>query len=489
MQMRSVPGRQSGIDTGSGTGAGSRHMKGGEADKVQTTALRKRIWGWFFFDWAQQPYATLGLTFIFAPYFAAVATDALVAQGTSLGDAKVDAQNLWSSAQTIAGLIIAFSAPFLGAWADASGRKRPWILAFSMMAVLCAGMLWTLTPDGGNLMLALTLVWVGFVFSEAAYNLNNAFLPDLGTAEQIGRISGGATAFGYWGGVLSLFAMLIFFAENESGTTLVGIAPVFGLDPEAREGTRFVGPFIALWLAIFLIPFVLWTRENPAINRKRPRFRQVLTELWSSIRRVSGEPSTRAFLLASLFYRDALTALYAYGGIYARQVLDWQTIQIGVFGIIAAIAAAILSWVGGIADQRLGPKPVITFSIWMMLGVGSIIVGMSREAIFGFALPEGSNLPDILFYFCGAAIGGAGGALYSASRSMMVRHTRPENAAESFGLFAFAGKATAFLAPALITVFGVITNSNQLAFLPVIFLFIIGLFLLRYVHPDGERAV
>lgn len=450
---------------------------------------RRRIWGWMFFDWAQQPYATLGLTFVFAPYFAAVATDMMVAQGTPLDDAKVEAQTLWSSAQTVAGLVIAFSAPFLGAWADATGRKRPWILVFTLFSILCAASLWMLTPDGGNLILVLALFWAGFVASEAAFNLNNAFLPDLGTAEEVGRISGGATAFGYWGGVLALFAVLLFFAENESGKTLIALAPAFGLDPAMREGTRFTGPFIAIWFAVFLIPFVLWTRENPAIRRARPRFNQVLGDLWTSICRVGRQPSTRAFLLASLFYRDALTALYAYGGIYARQVLDWETIQIGVFGIIAAIAAALLSWVGGIADHRFGPKPVIAFCIWAMVGVGSIIVGMSREHIFGIPLAPGSQLPDILFYICGAAIGGAGGALYSASRSMMVRHTDPERPSEAFGLFAFAGKATAFLAPALITVFGVLTNSNQLAFLPVILLFLIGLFLLRYVHPDGARAV
>jgi UMF1 family MFS transporter len=452
-------------------------------------SARKRIWGWMFFDWAQQPYATLGLTFIFAPYFAAVATDMLVAQGASLGDAKVEAQTLWSSAQTLAGLVIAFSAPFLGAWADASGRKRPWVLVFAGAATLCAGGLWLLLPDGSNLMLALGLFWLGFVCSEVAFNLNNAFLPELGSAEEVGRISGGATAFGYWGGVLALFVMLLFFAENESGRTLIGLAPVFGLDPEAREGTRFVGPFIALWFAVFLLPFVLWTREAPGAGRDRPRFGAVLAGLWASIRRVAGQPSTRNFLLASLFYRDALTALYAYGGIYARQVLDWTTIQIGVFGIIAAVAAALLSWVGGIADQRLGPKPVIAFCIWMMIGVGAVIVGMSRSQIFGLPLPAGSALPDVLFYLCGAAIGGAGGALYSASRSMMVRHTDPANPGEAFGLFAFAGKATAFLAPALITVFGVLTNSNQLAFLPVILLFLVGLYLLRFVHPDGARAV
>ncbi|WP_425097594.1 MFS transporter [Tropicibacter sp. S64] len=455
---------------------------------MATLPNRKRIWGWMFFDWAQQPYATLGLTFIFAPYFAAVATDALVAQGTDLDTAKVGAQTLWSSAQTIGGLVIAFTAPFLGAWADASGRKRPWILLFSLIAILCAGLLWNLTPDGASLMLMLAAFWVGYVCSEIAFNLNNAFLPDLGTAEEVGRISGTATAFGYWGGVLSLFVMLLFFAENETGTTLIKLAPAFGLDPENREGTRFVGPFIAIWFAVFLIPFILWSRDNPAVKRNRPGFNQVLSELWVSICRVGKKPSTRAFLLSSLFYRDALTALYAYGGIYARQVLDWQTIQIGVFGIIAAIAAAVISWIGGIADQRLGPKPVIATCIWVLIAVGSVIVGMSRVHVFGIPLPEGSPIPDILFYICGAAIGGAGGALYSASRSLMVRHTDPEHPGEAFGLFAFVGKATAFLAPALITVFGILTQSNQLAFLPVIFLLLLGLFLLRWVQPDGETS-
>ena len=34
---------------------------------------QKRIWGWWFFDWASQPVNTLLLTFIFGPYFGEVA--------------------------------------------------------------------------------------------------------------------------------------------------------------------------------------------------------------------------------------------------------------------------------------------------------------------------------------------------------------------------------------------------------------------------------
>jgi UMF1 family MFS transporter len=439
------------------------------------------------FDWAQQPYATLGLTFIFAPYFASVAADYFAAQGVPQGNARAQAQSLWSSAQTVSGLVIALSAPVLGAWADASGRKLPWIYAFAGITVICAALLWGLEPDGAGLMLALVAFWVGFTTSEAAFNLNNALLPSMGPPETVGRVSGSAVAFGYWGGVLSLFIMLLFFAENESGTTLIGLEPPFGLDPDAREGTRFVGPFIALWFALFMVPYVIWCRDPAGPRVARPSLRVVFAELRTTLRDVVRRPSYGSFLLGSMFYRDALTALYAYGGVYAALVLDWEIVQIGVFGIIAAIAAAVLSWVGGIADQRYGPKPVILSCVWLLIAVGIVIVGMSREALLGIPLPPGSPVPDVVFYICGAIIGGTGGALYSASRSMMVRHIDPDKPAEGFGLFALTGRATAFLAPALITVATAWTQSNQLGFVPVIVLFALGLFLLRWTRPEGDR--
>lgn len=455
---------------------------------MDDATLRKRIWGWSFFDWAQQPYATLGLTFIFAPYFAAVASDLFQAQGATEAAANASAQSLWSSAQTVSGLVIAFSAPFLGAWADATGRRLPWIWVLSILTAVCAWSMWFVMPDGTGLMFGLLMFWIGFTASESAFNLNNAALPSLGPLNRIGRISGNATAFGYWGGVIALFMMLLFFAENESGTTLIGLEPILGLDPDLREGTRSVGPFIAIWFAVFMIPFFLWNREAPRPTDMRPSTRRVMAELWATIRGLKDRRSLAAFLLGSMFYRDALTAMYSYGGIYATLVLEWEIIQIGVFGIVAAIAAAVLSWVGGIADERVGPKPVIVACCCALIGVSAVIIGMSRESLFGIPLAEGSALPDVIFYLCGAIIGGAGGALYSASRSMMTRHTDPDRPAEAFGLFALTGKATAFLAPALITIFTTATQSNQLGFLPVIFLFLLGLFLLRWVQPKGDRA-
>lgn len=450
-------------------------------------ASKKRIWGWMAFDWASQPFYTLGLTFIFGPYFAAVAADYYLSSGMDEGAAKAQAQSIWSGGQTVAGLFIAFTAPFLGAFADNSGRKIPWIAFFSIVYLLAVSSLWFLMPDGSNLILVLIVFYVGFVAAESALNFINAILPSLGTKDEVGRISGSGAAFGYWGGVVSLAIMLLLFVEQDNGRTIfLELDPPFGLNAAEKEGTRFVGPFIAIWFAVFMIPFFMFVRDDPKAGGKPTNIGAVAGDLWQTLKSVAERKSLLNFLVGSMFYRDALNALYAFGGVYAALVLEWSVTEIGVFGVVAAIAAAVTTWIAGLADKRFGPKPVIRVAVWCLILVSVTIVGMSREQMFWIALPISSTLPDTVFYVCGAVIGGAGGAVYAASRSMMVRHTHPDRPAEAFGLFALSGKATAFLAPAGITLFTWMTGNTQLGFLPVIFLFLAGLLLLRWVHPEGD---
>lgn len=450
-------------------------------------SARRRIWGWMFFDWAQQPFYTLGLTFVFGPYFASVAATYFAGRGLDPALADARAQSLWTAGQTVSGIAIALMAPFIGAWADASGRKMPWIAGFAAAYILCSAGLWLLLPDGRGLWLTLILFGIGTFAAEGGINISNAILPSLGDRQAVGRISGSGAAFGYWGGVLSLILMLAFLAENADGLTLLGRAPAFGLDPAAREGTRAVGPFIALWCGVFMIPFFLWVRE-PATRARRVRIGEVARELGRTLRALRHRRSLAAYLLSSMLYRDALNGIYAIGGVYAALVLGWSIIEIGVFGIIGALTAAIVTWIGGLYDARLGPKPVILASVWALVVVSVLVVGMSREQIFGMALPGDSRLPDLLFYLCGAVIGGAGGSVQAASRTLMVRHSDPARPAEGFGLFALSGKATAFLAPALVSLATALTGSVRLGVAPVIALFLIALFLLRFVSAAGETA-
>ncbi|MEZ5911166.1 MAG: MFS transporter [Paracoccaceae bacterium] len=450
---------------------------------------RKRIWGWYFFDWASQPYNTLLLTFIFGPYFAKVASAEFMASGLTEEVAEANAQALWGLGLTVCGVIIALLSPILGAIADGSGRRMPWIWVFSACYVVGAAGLWALNPAAPMLTQAVVLFGIGFIGMEFATTFTNALMPSLIEDDKMGSVSGNGFAFGYAGGLVALIIMLLFFAENgDSGKTLIGLSPAFGLDPETNEGTRFVGPFSAAWYILFMIPFFLWVKEPPRAVGTLLRTREALAGLWQSILGLANRRSLAAYLASSMFYRDALNALYGFGGVYASGVLGWTITQIGVFGILGGVTAAVASWAGGYADRRYGPKTVITWSVLSLIVVCLIVVGMNRESLFGLALDPGSSVPDIVFYVCGAIIGAAGGTVQAASRTLMVRHTTPERAAEGFGLFALSGKATSFLAPALIAAVSAATGSQQWGITPLIGLFLIGLVLLAWVRPHGERV-
>ncbi|MCR9114644.1 MAG: MFS transporter [Rhodobacteraceae bacterium] len=448
-------------------------------------SARKRIWGWYFFDWASQPYHTLLVTFVFGPYFASVAAAYYIGTGLTEEVADAQAQTLWSWGLAIAGLLIAFGAPVMGALADTTGQRRPWIIGFSCLYVIGAAGIWMTAPDGSNLTLALILFGIGFIGAEYALIFVNSQLPSLAPAGEVGALSGSGFAFGYIGGFIALAVMLLLFTEQPSGKTLIGLDPALGLDAAQREGTRFVGPFTALWFAVFMIPYFLWVRDLGPPRQGRG-MGDALRLLGRSVRNLRRRLSLSAYLGSSMFYRDALNGLYGFGGTYAALVLNWNIVSVGVFGIIALVSAAVFSWVGGRADRVFGPKPVIIGAIWGLVLVCVTVVSMDRSQIFGLPLEAGSALPDAIFFGCGVLIGGLGGTLQASSRSLMVRHTDPHAPTESFGLYGLSGRATAFVAPALIGLFTAISGSARFGVLPVIALFLIGLGLLRWVQAEGD---
>ena len=448
---------------------------------------RKKIWGWFFFDWASQPFHTLLMTFVFGPYFVIVASQYYLGLGQDETLADANAQIVWSNCLAITGLIIGFGGPILGAIADTTRLRKPWITTFAVIYFVTALSLWYTLPDGSNMWLMLSVFGLCFIMAEYTYIFTNAQLPSLGSIDDIGKISGSGFGFGYAGGVISLFIMLLFFVEQDNGKTMIlEIDPLFGLDASAKEGTRFVGPFVAIWFAIFMIPYFAWVREDSSLRRKL-NVAEGFSNLLNSLRSLPARKSLFSYLGASMFYRDALNGLYSFGGTYAVLVLNWNIVKLGQFGIIAAISAALFSWLGGFLDRKWGPKPVIVFMASILTIVCFVIVNTSLTHVFGIAVPEGSNLPDMVFYTCGVFIGGMGGILQSASRSMMVRHTHPERATEGFGLYALSGRATAFLAPALIGLVTAISGDARIGISPLVGLFVVGLVLLIWVNPKGEH--
>lgn len=454
---------------------------------MATITPEKRIWGWYFFDWASQPYNTLMLTFIFGPYFAQTATAMLVEGGMDLEVAKAQSQAYWGWGLTVTGITIAILAPILGAVADNSGRKMPWIWLFSVLYVVGAAGTWWTAPQEFSVIYALFFFGIGLIGMEFATIFTNSYLPELhDDPEELGRISGSGWGFGYVGGLVALFAMLLLFQAGEDGKTMAGLTPLFGLDPETKADTRVVGPLSAIWYAVFMIPFFLYVRDR--INPAALKFKvgQSLNDLGRTLAGLPRHPSLLAYLGSSMFYRDALNGMYTFGGIYALGVLGWSIIDIGIFGILGAASGAFFCWVGGRVDRAIGPMPVIVFCIIVLILTACLIISITPTSVAGFGIAEGSNLPDIAFYIAGALIGAAGGALQASSRNMMTRQANPERMTEGFGLYALSGKATSFLAPALIAFASQVSGSQRIGITPIIGLFIIGLVLLLWVKPRGD---
>jgi UMF1 family MFS transporter len=444
---------------------------------------RSAVISWIFFDWAAQPYFTLITTFVFAPYFA-----------THVASDPASGQALWGFATAASGLVIALMSPVLGAIADASGRRKPWIAGFGTLLVIGSCLMWFGKPGDASvippLLLAYAIATIGVEFATV---FNNAMMPSLVPPDRIGRLSGTGWATGYVGGILSLILVLGFLAADPgTGRTLFGFVPLFGLDPATHQGDRITGPLTGVWFAIFVLPMFLLTPDYPAKRRLREALREGLTDLRQTLGELPKRKSLAAFLLANMIYTDGLVSLFAFGGIYAAGTFGWNTIQIGSFGILLAIAGTFGAWLGGKLDDSLGPKRVITGSMLILLLSIVAILLVDKDSILfvKVARPEPggtlfSGAAERAYLLLGCLIGAAGGPLQAASRTLLIRLAPQDRIAQYFGLFALTGKVTSFVGPLLIGVITTVTESQKAGMAVLVLFFVAGLLLLARV---GEQS-
>ncbi|MGQ3357197.1 MAG: MFS transporter [Phreatobacter sp.] len=446
-------------------------------------APRSAIAGWVLFDWAAQPYFTLINTFVYAPFFA-----------SAIAANPVDGQAMWGFATSAAGIAIALLSPVLGAIADASGRRKPWIAAFGLLLVVGAALLWFGRPGAPE---TIAIVLVAFVLAtigaEFATVFNNSMMPTLVPAERIGRLSGLGWAIGYLGGMMSLIFMLGFLvASPETGRTLVGLEPLFGLDAAQREGDRAAGPLTALWFIVFTIPLFLFTPDVPARMSIGQAVRSGFASLRGTVKEVRRHGNVLTFLVANMIYMDGLVALFALGGIYAAGVFGWTTIEIGLFGILLTITGTAGALLGGRLDDTLGSKTVILGSIgFLTFAVVTILLIGPGHVFFVFktALPApGDGLfataPEQVYLVLGGLIGAAAGPLQAASRSLLVRLAPRDQIGQFFGLFALSGKVTAFIGPFLASVVTLALNDQRAGLGMLAIMFLIGATVLSFVRVE-----
>jgi UMF1 family MFS transporter len=414
----------------------------------------RTIWSWAFYDFANSPFTTLIVTFVYATYFTqAIAADPIT--GTAL----------WSRAIAITALIVAVSSPVLGALADRGGYRKLFIgIALIVCAVATMGLYFVLP---GQVMLALGL----FILANIAYEFGevfyNAFLPDIAPADKVGRVSGLGWGLGYIGGLLALAVALVTLVQPD--------VPWFGFVKEAGENIRATNLLVAVWLVVFSLPLLLLVAEDKStVSAGGHVLKDTFTQLRRTFTELRKYRQTIRFLLARLLYNDGLVTVFAFGGIYAAETFGFSLEQVLVFGIVINLAAGIGAMAMGHLDDRLGGKRTIMLSLVGLFGATLLATLASSPAAFWLA---------------GILIGIFAGPNQSASRSLMARFVPPEAENEFFGFFAFSGKLTAFIGPLLLGVLTAWSGSQRVGVSVVLVLFTAGFALLWFVDEhEGSRA-
>lgn len=360
-------------------------------------------------------------------------------------------------ASSISSALVVISIPVFGAISDATQRRKPWVVWFTVIAVIMTAALGiigqTVMPLVGMFVndptvrtYALTglpafAILGAFIIANWAYQgampFYNAMMFELVPPEELGRLSGFGTALGYVGSIVGVLLVSPFFN---------GALPLIGnLSPQIVQTLQSVVPFTshagrvstfvptAVFFLLFSLPLFIFCRDhNAKQNRERIKWKEAFRDVLETLRDSRKFPGALRFLLASFLYQDAIGTIVQFMALYAVKAMGFNKGEDVTLFVVLTIPAAIGSFFIGSLVDRIGPKKSLVFVItsWVVLLVAMILV------------------PNRLsFWIVGAAIGLIFGGVATAERPLLLTLIPEIEAARFFSLMVLSSRAAAIAGP------------------------------------------
>lgn len=417
----------------------------------------REILAWAMFDFANSSYTTIIVTVAFSVYF------------TTLVAPPGRGDFLWGTGLLVANLFVLLLSPVVGAIADDSGRKKLFLFATYALCVAGTAALWFVVPGRAGLGVALLVVsFIGFSFGE---NLAGAFLPEISTPANVGRISGFGWGLGYFGGLGSLLL----------------VQPLLrgGFEPENLGSLRLAWVATALFFLVAGLPTFLFLRERAPRTARAPLeyVRAGFARLAATAAEVRRFSELAQFLGVYFVYYAGLTTVVAFAGIYAVQSLGFTFAELTKLFLLLQLSAAGGAFLFGWVQDRFGAVRTIRMAlvIWILVCLGAYACVPGRVIVAGL---DGKQLFWGVALFAGLGIG----SLQSASRALVGLFAPVQKAGEFFGFWGLSGKAAYMVGP---FVFGAISSasSQRVAMLSTAAFFLLGLFGMALVDEARGRRV
>ena len=324
-------------------------------------------------------------------------------------------EDVWVGVMSfVVAAVLVVTLPVGGALADRWGRRKPLLVAFTLLCVAATAVLGFIPSTA----LALVVAGVAIFGFNSALAHYDPLLAHVAAPEHRGRVSGMGVGLGYVG---VFFVLALFTVAN--------------VVPEGENQRAFL-PTAVLFLA-FALPVFFLVRETPARREAAAGSRLVrdaLSQVVGSIGEIVHHGVGR-FLLARFLYVDAIATVIAFMVVYARRVSDLsESTLTALLGVSIAFAVA-GAFVAGVLVERLGPKRVLV-AILLVFSATLVVAGATGSAL--------------LLWVAGPITGVSLGAVWTSDRVFMLRLSPEEKRGELFGLYALAGKLSSGVGPLIL---------------------------------------
>ena len=422
---------------------------------MTSVLLRRPVLAWALYDWANSAFATTVMAGFFPVFYSAI-SEGLSAQ---------DAQLWFNLSLACASLLVAVSAPILGAMADRGGTRKRFLSLFTLVGILMtASLAWV---HSGQWVLGLALYALGTLGFSAANVFYDSMLTDVSGEEDFDLVSAYGYALGYVGGGL-LFAVNVLMAQRPDW---------FGL-ADAGEAVRASFLSVAAWWTLFTLPILLFVKETPTQNRAPAMraAREGLAQLRDTFRAIRRMRVVLLFLGAYWLYIDGVNTVIKTAVFFGDRVLGLDqgglVTALLVTQFVAFPAALFFGWLG----KRIGARPAILIGLGVYIGA----------ILYAWRFLQ----THVDFYALAIAIGLVQGGVQSLSRSLYARMIPTDKSAEFFGFFNMVGKFATLLGPLLIALTPIVVAGAgpRDSILSLSLLFVTGGLLLWHLDPEaGQR--